>query len=160
MAYESDPITSKLNELVASQELYFGLSDFDNLNPGERALAGTWELANEVYNGGFLQYFHNGSGEHAASMVGVLRSIEAPVAAGILEQAMELAGPGTRWGDERNYLKVVREMPTDIQDRLSELARAFFDQSDDLHLQLFRYLAKHRQNIEAPDDFWTEASVQ
>jgi Domain of unknown function (DUF4375) len=160
MAYESDTITQKLNELVLSQGLYMGLIAIEDLNGAEKALAGTCELMNEVYNGGFMQYFHNSSGEHAKPMIGILRSIDAEEAADILRSAMTLAGPGTPWGDEPNYLVAINMMPDDTARGLADLERKLFDQSDDLHLRLFRYLSNHRDQINAPKDFWTEADIQ
>lgn len=160
MPYESDPITSKLNELVTSQGLYIELAAFDELNPAEQALIGTWELANEVYNGGFTQYFHNSSREHAKPMIEVLRSIDAHRAADILESAIAVAGSGTRWGDELNFLTAINSMPDDVKRQIRELERKLYDELDNLHLRLFRYLSKHRDQIEAPAEFWTEATIQ
>ena len=94
MAYESDRITQKLNDLIASNKLYEALLFFEDLDLAEQALIGTWELANEVYNGGFTQYFHSSSREHAKPMVEILRSIDADRAAVILKSAIALAGPG------------------------------------------------------------------
>ncbi len=160
MAYESDPITQKLNELVSGQQLYMDLDSFEQLNPAEQALIGTWELANEGYNGGFTQYFHNSSRDRAKPMVGVLRSIDAPRAAALLQNALEIAGPGTRWGDEPNYFTVINSMPEGVKNKLRELERRFHDELDNLHLQLFRYLSKHREQLGAPSDFWTESTIQ
>ena len=160
MAYESDPITQKLNDLVSSQVLYMGLTYFDELSPAEQALIGTWELANEVYNGGFTQYFHNSSRDHAKPMVEVLHSINAHRAATILESAIALAGPGTRWGDEPNFLTAINSMPDDVKSNLTKLERDLYDEFDNLHLQVFRFLSKHRDQVEAPADFWTEATTQ
>ena len=160
MAYESDPVAIKLNALVVSLEAYIWLMWFDELKPAEKALIGTWELANEVYNGGFTQYFHNSSGEHAKPMVDVLRSVDAHQAADILESEMALAGPGTSWGDESDFLAAIDSMPDDIKRQLSELERKLYDDLDNVHLQVFRYLSKHRDQIEAPAEFWTEATIQ
>jgi hypothetical protein len=160
MPYESDPIAIKLNELIASQGLYIGLVAFDELNPAEQALIGTWELANEVYNGGFMQYFHNSSREHAKPMVEVLRSIDAPQSAEIFESAIALAGPWTPWGDEPNYLIAAKSVPEDVERRVTELDRKLFEELDNLHLRVFRYLSKHRDQIDVPEEFWTEASSQ
>lgn len=157
MSYESDPIASKLNEWVSGQQLYFDLDSFDQMNFAEKALIGTWELMSEVYNGGFMQYFHNSSRARAAPMVGVLRSFGAPQAADVLASAVAAAGPGTPWGDEPNYLVAIKAMPTEVRDRLSGLERRLFDCADDTHLQLFHYLSQHRDQIEAPDGFWTDA---
>ena len=160
MPYESDPITMKLNELVVSQELFMGLMAFDELNPAEQALIGTWELANEVYNGGFMQYFHNSSREHAKPMVEVLRSIDAPQVAEILESAIALAGPGTPWGDEPNFLIATESVPEDVERQIAELDRNLYEELDNLHLQVFRYLSRHRDQIDVHEEFWTEASIQ
>jgi Domain of unknown function (DUF4375) len=158
--YESDPVALKLNELVASQGLYIGLVAFDELNPAEQALIGTWELANEVYNGGFMQYFHNSSREHAKPMVEVLRPIDAPRVAEILDSAIALAGPGTPWGDEPNYLIATKSVPDDIERRITQLERKLYDELGNLHLRVFRYLSEHRDQIDVPEEFWTEASIQ
>ena len=160
MPYESDPIAIKLNELVVSLDAYMWLMWFDELTPPEQAFIGTWELANEVYNGGFTQYFHNSSREHAKPMIEVLRSIDAHQAADILETAIAVAGPGTRWGDEPNFLTAINSMPDDVKRQITELERKLYDELDNLHLRLFRYLSKHRDQIEAPAEFWTEATIQ
>lgn len=160
MPYESDPITSKLNELVNSQEMYIGLAEFDDLNPAEQALIGTWELANEVYNGGFVQYFHNSSRDHAKPMIDVLRMIDAHQSADILASAVAVAGPGTKWGDEPNYMTAINSMPDDIKHQIADLEVRFYDELDGLHLRVFKYLSKHRDQIDAPEAFWTEASIQ
>jgi len=160
MAYESDPITQKLNDLISSNELYFDLLVFDDLELAEQALIGTWELANEVYNGGFTQYFHNSSRDHAKPMVEILRAINADRAAAILESAIALAGPGTSWGDESNYLNAINSMPEDVRNSLIELEGNLYDELDNLHLQVFRYLSEHRDQIDAPADFWMEPTIQ
>src|SRR5437870_1837428 len=158
MAYESDPIAQKLNNLVSSEQLYWDLTSFEEVNSAEKALIGTWELANEVYNGGFTQYFHNSSRDHATPMVAVLRSIDAHGAAAILESAIALAGPGTRWGDEPNFLTAINSMPDDVKEQLTRLERNFYNELDHLHRQVFRYVSKHRDQIDAPADFWTESA--
>jgi hypothetical protein len=157
MAFESDPIAIKLNELVSRNEAYVWLSWFDELKPPDQAVIGVWELVNEVYNGGFIQYFQN-SPNHAKPMASILRSIGADRAATIVETAIALAGPGTRWGDERNYLALIKTMPTETRDQLSKLESDFYDELDDLHRRVFQYLSQHRSEaeIEAPADFWTE----
>jgi hypothetical protein len=160
MAYGSGAITEKLNELVASQQLYMGLMFFGELGLPEQALIGTWELAAEVYNGGFTQYFHNSSGAHAKPMVQILSSIGADRAAAILESAIVLAGPSTRWGNAPNFLTALNSMPADVKRQLEELESNLYEETDNLYLQLFRYLSKHHDLIDAPADFWTEPTIQ
>ena len=160
MAYESDRITQRLNDLVSSQELYMNLIAFDELNLAEQALIGTWELANEVYNGGFTQYFHNSSRDHAKPMVAVLRLIGADCVATILEKAIALAGPGTRWGAECNYLAALKLTPEEVRESVKDLERDLYNELDSLHHIVFRYLSKHRDQIDTPSDFWTELTIQ
>ena len=133
---------------------------FDELEEGMRALVGTWELTSEVENGGFMQYFHNSSGEHAVPMIGVLRAYGAAQTAAILEEAIKLAGPGSAGFVQGKYVEALQSTPSDVKDRLMELERRFYDQSDDMHLHLYRYLARHRDQIPAPEEFWTEATIQ
>lgn len=159
MTYESDPIAHKLNELISSKELYMELLSFGELTTAQQALIGTWELANEVYNGGFIQYSHNSSREHAMPMLGVLRSIDAHSTATILEEAIALAGPGTRWGDEPNFLTASNSIPDDLSNQLTGLERGLYDELNALHRQVFKYLSEHRDEIEAPAKFWTETAA-
>ena len=161
MPYESDPIAGKLNEIVSRNEAYMWLSWFDELKPPDQALLGVWELANEVYNGGFLQYFHNSSRDHAKPLTGILRSIGADRVAAIVDSAIGLAGPGTRWGDEPSYFTVIESMPAEVRDQLRALECDLYDELDDLHRLVFRHLSQHRgeSEIEAPADFWTEPTT-
>jgi Domain of unknown function (DUF4375) len=155
MAYESDPIAQKLNDLVNSQEYYVSSANFDELTAVEQVLGGTWELVNEVYNGGFTQYFHNSSRDHAKSMVAVLRSIDAHRAATILEAAIVLAGPGTPYGDAPGFMAAIKSMPEEVKKNVRKLERDLYDELDNLHLQVFRFLSKHRDQIKVSADFWT-----
>jgi hypothetical protein len=157
MPYESDPIARKLNDLVSNHGLYMDLMSFGEMNAAEQALVGTWELVNEVYNGGFVQYFCNSSRANAKPMVGVLRSIDAQRAASTLESALALAGPDTRWTHEPNFVKAKKSIPSDVGDRLVKLEREFYDELDHLHGQVFKYLSEHRNEIDIPADFWTES---
>ena len=107
-----------------------------------------------------MQYFHNSSREHAKPMVDVLRSIDAQQAGDILESAMALVGPGTPWGDEPNFLIAIKSVPADVKHQIAELERRFYNDLDNVHLRLFRYLSENRDQIDAPDDFWKEATIQ
>jgi hypothetical protein len=160
MSYESDPIAMKLNEWVSTQDLYWDLDSFEIMSPNEKALIGTWELMNEVYNGGFMQYFHNSSRARAKPMVDVLRSFGALEAAEIVQAALALAGSGTAAGDAPGMLAAIKLAPSEMRDQLTNLERRLFDCADDTHLQLYGYLSQHRDEIVAPDGFWTEAPTQ
>ncbi len=156
MPYEFDPIAQKLNELVGGQELYFGLLCFDGLSLAEKVLIGTWELVNELYNGGFPQYFCNSSRDRAEPMIQLLHTVDAHRAGAMLEEVTALIGPGSRFGSERSSAAVRNSMPEEMRQRVRSLERAFYDDLDNLHLLVFKYLSKHRGEIDVPSDFWTE----
>jgi hypothetical protein len=93
-------------------------------------------------------------------MIQLLRSIDAQRAAALLEEAHALIGPGTRWGDESNFLTAVNSMPEELRKRVGDLERDLYSDLDDLHRLVFDYLSKHREEIDAPPDFWTESVKQ
>ena len=160
MSYESDPIAMKLNEWVLVQDLHWDLESFDIMSPMEKALIGTWELMNEVYNGGFMQYFHNSSRARAKPMVDVLRSFGAVEAVEVLQAAIALAGPETAAGAALGLVAAIKTAPDEVRDQLRSLERRLFKCADETHLQLYRYLLQHRDEIEAPAGFWAEANIQ
>src|SRR5712691_6409752 len=109
--FESDPIAAKLNEFVSSREAYRWLMWFDELKPAEQALIATWELEQEVYNGGFMQYFQNSSGGRVPFICEILRIVEATKAASVLERAIALVGPNIPWDDEVKRYGMLSDLP-------------------------------------------------
>ena len=160
MPYESAPLAIRLNELVVSLDAYMWLMWFDELTPAEQAFIAIWELQQEVYNGGFMQYFQNSSGERVPHICEILRRIDAGPAASVIERAISLAGPDIPWNDKVRRFSALKTISEDNRDKLFHMSKDLFDQSDDLHRLLFQYLSKHREQIEAPADFWTEGAIQ
>jgi hypothetical protein len=155
MPYESDPVATKLNELVATSEAYFGLLWFDKLTTPEQALIAIWELVQEVYNGGLMQYFGNSSGARVPHICGILQSIGAEPVASILEQAILLAGQGIPWDDNVRRRAELGKLPAESKEQFCSLDGDLYAQMDALHFDLFHYLKEHRDEIEAPPEFWT-----
>ena len=160
MAFESDPIASKLNEFVSTHEAYMWLSWFDELKPAEQALLAIWELEQEVYNGGFPQYFQNSSGDRVPVISDILRTVGADKAAAVVESAIALVGPNIPWQDHVKRYRAVEELSGKSKDKLHDLGRELYDELDNLNALLFRYLSRHREQLDAPADFWTEATTQ
>jgi hypothetical protein len=69
------------------------LTWFDGLSDIQRILFPTHWLCAEVYNGGFHQYFHNGTGLHAPEAVVGFRKLGLEDIAEIVERAMSVFGP-------------------------------------------------------------------
>ncbi len=160
MAYESDPVAAKLNELFCDRVGFWAFVEFDDLNPAEKALAGVWELVQEVYNGGFMQLFQNSSGERVHEICDILRQTGADQAASILERAIALAGPNIPWKDLVGRFEALKRVPEQNKVQLFDLGREFYDQLDDIHRLLWRYLSECRGEIDVADDFWTEFKSQ
>jgi hypothetical protein len=159
MAFESDPIAQKLNDFVVSEEAWWWLVDFNELTSVEQALIGVWELEQEVYNGGFVQYFYN-SGERVPAMREILQTIGANHVASIVERAIAAAAPAISLGDEAGWYDKLNALSEGNKDKLDNLERELSNRLDDLNLLLFRYLSKHRDQLNAPEEFWTEAGNQ
>jgi Domain of unknown function (DUF4375) len=158
VAFESDPIATKLNDFVSSRRAYMWLMWFDELPRVEQALIAIWELEQEVYNGGFMQYFQNSSGNRVPFICEILRGVGANKVASVVERAIALAGPGIPWDDELRRYAMLNTLSHENKSTLSRMSHEFYEQLDDLNLMLFRYLSKHRDLIDAPKDFWTVES--
>jgi hypothetical protein len=159
MAFESDPIAAKLNNFVSSREAYMWLMWFDELTLAEQALIATWELEQEVYNGGFMQYFQNSSGERVPFICKILRTVEANKVASVLDRAIELAGPNIPWDDELRRCAMLKALSDDSKSKLFHMSDELYEQLDDLNSLLFRYLSKHRDQLDAPEEFWAEEAT-
>jgi hypothetical protein len=160
MASESNLFGEKLNELVYGQEAYLWLIWFDELNPAERSLVAIWELKQEIYNGGFPQYFMKGSGARVSYICDILRNIGAAPTASLLESAISLVGPSIHWDDDVERFRDIEALPEGTKDKLFELDSRFDEQVVDLDRLLSQYLSKHQDQIDAPEEFWKEATNQ
>jgi hypothetical protein len=157
MAFESDPIAQKLNDFVVSEEAWWWLVDFNGLMPVEQALIGVWELEQEVYNGGFMQYFYN-SGDRVPAMREILQTIGANHAASIFERAVAVVEPGMSWAELFSRASTLDASSEENKTKLYDLDREFSKHLDDLNRSLFQYLSKHRDQLNAPEEFWAEAT--
>jgi hypothetical protein len=160
MPFESDPIAAKLNDLVTSLRPYWWLIPFNELSPAKRALFAIWELEQEVYNGGFKQYFQNSSGDRVPVICEILRIVGADRIALVLERAIALAGPNIPWDDMAKRYPLLNNLPEDIKDKLFDLNRELYNELDGLNASLFRYLSMHRGELDAPADFWIEEATK
>jgi CHAD domain-containing protein len=120
-------------------------------------LIGIWELQQEVINGGFFQYMHNSSGEHEPAMREILKAVGAQRTLAILQRAVELIGPNI---GKTDYLTALNALPTENRHKLDALEMEFYGQMEDLASLLFRYLSRHRDQLDAPDEFWKEVTIQ
>jgi hypothetical protein len=142
VAFETDPIAAKLNDFISSRQAYMWLMWFDKLPPIERALIAIWELEQEVYNGGFMQYFQNSSGNRVPFICEILRGVDANKVASVVEHAIALAGPGIPWDDELKRYTMLNSLSDENKSQLFRMDREFYDQLDDLKFNVVPLLVE------------------
>lgn len=160
MPIETCPIAAKLNELFFSEGAHMGLMWFDDLSEAQGTLAAVWELEQEFYNGGFLQYFQNSSGDRVPVICAILERVGAHAVIPIVQRAMALAGPYIPWADDEKRFYALAALDRETKSALYNLGDEFSASLDDLNLLLFHYLRQHRDAFEAPEEFWTEGGDQ
>lgn len=155
----ADPFGERLADYVNHHSAYLWLLDFDTLEPAEQALIGTWELEQEIYNGGFWQYLCNESGARARKLNEILRNIGAADTAALVAQALNILGSGVDYEDEKARWTAVQAMSPEQRHKLSELDKIFDCQVPALNRALFQFLSVHRETLDVPDTFWSEVDA-
>jgi hypothetical protein len=157
MTHDASYFTDKVNELAMHDGNYTMLIFFDQLAPAEQALVGIWELCQEVQNGGFFQYMHNSSGEHALTTGVILKKIGADRFAFLVEEAMNIVDGRLR---SMNYHDAYHSLPQEKKDRLYTMDQELYSHDEQLNGLLLRYLMQCRDELAAPDGFWEEIIIQ
>lgn len=105
------------------------------------------ELAEEVTNGGFDQYFFNSAGNYAADALWCLRTIGAETTASILERAMAQF-PGGQVPDLRHDRQAVMDaLPDTVQEVWDALDQAFYLSPDDLDALLTAFVRANEREF-------------
>jgi hypothetical protein len=142
----------QLIALSEAPEARFWRLAFDELTTPEGIFRAVWELEAEVNNGGFNQYFFNGSGDIVPFVVDALRTIGAARTAEIAESAINAVGADMPWRDQFARRERVLALPIEIQDELGELDNAFWAYPDDLTALLHAYVQAHQTEIGGAGD--------
>lgn len=117
---------------------------FSQLSPIEKTVYATFFVWDEVYNGGFKQFFHNSSGDAAGTTPQALREIGATKLADIAQRANDVfvrhAGKSfpMTWDDR---IKACETMSEEIDNSLDQLTDEFYQDIDkirDLSIAWFR----------------------
>jgi hypothetical protein len=160
MPRNASEITNRITRLVLSRNEDWWFLDFDNLSPPDQVFLIIWELYSEVYNGGLWQYFINSSGQRVPYACDALKAIGARQLVPILEAAISSVGPDVPWNDDEARHRIIYNLPKPVRDCLHNLDRQFNAHIDGLNELLYYYLLKHRDQVEAPAEFWEGATVQ
>ena len=87
-----DPLAGMWNEVPPTDDVDENLSWFRGLTPVQQVIFSTHYLSAEVYNGGFHQYFHNGTGLTAPEAVESFRRLGLNDVADLVQEAMLVFG--------------------------------------------------------------------
>lgn len=133
---------TSLDEAFSQACARFNGNNFAQLDDVDKVLVTIWGLEADVNNGGFDQYYFNGSGDLAFYASTALQIIGANKMASIVSSANNVFGPGgpSKDGNVRQsqLFKVAPNngMPSPWED----LDRAFFAYPDDIAALLRSYL--------------------
>ncbi|MBP6529385.1 MAG: DUF4375 domain-containing protein [Burkholderiales bacterium] len=113
---------------------------FSGLSSQEQKFFASRVLVQEIYNGGFDQYFFNSSGDYYAITVAVLAEIGATESLRTLLQAKtaifgEMAVPASQDG----RLPILQSLSREIDSRLDLLDKEFCDDADGIDDRIERY---------------------
>jgi len=121
-----------LNEAFDEACSRFTGKNFDALSERDQILVAIWGLEADVNNGGFDQYYYNGSGDQAWFAPTALKTIGAYRMASIVERANAIFGVGgpPREPDERQ--SALFALTDADEDAWENLDREFYGYPDDI----------------------------
>ncbi len=102
----------------------------ERLTDAERVFRLADEVLLEVNNGGFLQYFENSAGDHAAEAVAALRTIGAAQTAALLEEACGVFAGSRPASAQTARLEQVAALTPEARARLTALDERFYAEDD------------------------------
>ncbi|MGA3034337.1 MAG: DMP19 family protein [Terracidiphilus sp.] len=133
--------------LSESEKTKFGKEDFEAQSIPQKVFSSIWAVESEVNNGGFSQYFLNGSAETAGFVVQALNTIGAPRTADICSRAIIAAFPEGLPADPEAISSAASEFSDDTEEKLEELDSEFFSYPHNLTDLLFSYVSKHPEEF-------------
>jgi Domain of unknown function (DUF4375) len=86
--------------------------------------------------------------------VGSLKTIDAPATADIVQRALNaVANTISSWSDDAHRQSGMNQLSSETQRILEELDQEFYACPEDLTPLLYKYVADHRIEVQAPADF-------
>lgn len=144
--------------LSESDKTNFGKEDFSTQSTPQKVFSSIWAVESEVNNGGFSQYFLNGSCETAGFVVEALNAIGASGTADICRRAVVAAFPSGLPVDPESISATAVEFSDETEDEPSVLDGEFYQYPHNLTELLFAYVSEHPEefgNLPQPDDAGT-----
>jgi hypothetical protein len=144
-----------LIRLSESEQTKFGKEDFARQSVPQKVFSAIWAVESEVNNGGFSQYFLNGSGESTPFVVEALETVGTPKTADICKRAIVTAFPAGLPQSEEAIRSAAADFPDEVLEKLEALDQEFFSYPHDLTDLLFAYVSEHPEefgSLPKPDD--------
>ena len=140
---------SILIKLSESKMADFGKKAFADQSVPQKVFSALWAVESEVNNGGFSQYFLNGSCETASFVAEALDIIGASQTADICRRAIACAFPSGLPTTPEAISAAASDFSEELLEKLNTLDGEFFKYPHNLTDLLFAYVSKH------PEDFGT-----
>jgi len=144
-----------LIDLSESEMANVGKVDFAKQSTPQKVFSAIWEIESEVNNGGFAQYFANGSAESAYFVVQALQTIGAPKTANICARAIATALPGGLPETDDALQSAAANFSSETAEALNSLDQEFFSYPHNLTDLLFSFvngLPEEFGTLPRPDD--------
>ena len=137
------------NNFVAHMSLYIDEKceygdKIGKLNKKEKVIFMTKNLEDEVYNGGFLQFFYNSSGMFSNQLVKAFQEIGATYTADICQKAVRALKRRLPKNEERREKLLDKIVDKDIENILSECDDMFYEEKEDLVQLNYEYIMKNK----------------
>jgi hypothetical protein len=120
----------------------FDGTNFDELSERDKILVTIWGLEADVNNGGFDQYFFNGSGDQAHFAPEALERIGASEMAAIVRKANSLFGENGPPADSDTRQGLLESLTERNEELFDDLDRQFYEYPNDLAALLAAYLSQ------------------
>jgi hypothetical protein len=133
--------------LSESERTKFGKEDFALQSIQQKVFSAIWAVESEVNNGGFSQYFLNGSAETAPFVAESLDTIGAPRTAAICRRAIKVAFPDGLPAAADEISSAAAEFPDEVLAELDAIDHEFLAYPHDLTDLLFAYVSQHPEEF-------------
>jgi hypothetical protein len=144
-----------LIRLSESEQTKFGKEDFARQSVPQKVFSAIWAVESEVNNGGFSQYFLNGSGESTPFVVEALETAGAPKTSDICKRTIVAAFPAGLPQSEEAIRSGAADFLDEVLEKLEALDQEFFSYPHNLTDLLFAYVSEHPEEfgpLPKPDD--------
>ncbi len=127
------------------------LMDRDACSPTERIVLAIEAMEREVGNGGFNQFFYNGSNEFTFELVAALHTVGMPEIAAIAKRAIQAIGAQPDWTHD-DFEDAAADPEDAIMNELNDCDSAYYDTEDNIAGRLFEYIKANRHDVRLGPD--------